>query len=282
MKTKKRFMVMAVSFLLLFALTACGAAADTGTAAGDSAELATLTPGKLTIATGEPAWEPWVLNDDPESGEGFEAAVAYAIAEKLGYTKENVVWVRTGFDEVIQPGPKTFDINIQQFSANEERRQAVDFSTPYYKEPLVVLTAKSNRFASATTLAELKDAVFGAAAGDIGVEYTKTAIDPTNEVQVFNDLAAVMQALDAGQIDAAVTAVTQADYTIVDEQVKDGVIIGSIPGSEDLTDGLAVLLEKDSPLTAAVSKAVDDLIADGTIQTIQDQFLGQYDVQELK
>ncbi|MFZ8967274.1 MAG: hypothetical protein ACO2ZH_07465, partial [Ilumatobacteraceae bacterium] len=68
----------------------------------------TLTEGKLTIATGNPAYEPWVVGDAPESKEGFEAAVAYGVAAEMGFSDENVVWVRTGFDEAIQPGAKNF------------------------------------------------------------------------------------------------------------------------------------------------------------------------------
>ncbi|NBO97713.1 MAG: amino acid ABC transporter substrate-binding protein, partial [Actinobacteria bacterium] len=92
----------------------------------------TIESGKLTIATGTPAFEPWVVGDAPETGEGFEAAVAYAVAGELGYTNENVVWVRTGFDEAIQPGAKNFDFNLQQYSITDERKATVSFSEPYY------------------------------------------------------------------------------------------------------------------------------------------------------
>ncbi|MDQ7993423.1 MAG: transporter substrate-binding domain-containing protein, partial [Propionicimonas sp.] len=100
----------------------------------------TATPGTLTIGTGNPAYSPWVEDDDPESGKGFEAAVAYAVAEQLGFGKDEVTWVRTTFDEAIAPGPKTWDVNLQQFSITDERKQAVDFSRPYYTTAQAVLT----------------------------------------------------------------------------------------------------------------------------------------------
>jgi polar amino acid transport system substrate-binding protein len=263
-----------------FSLVACGGGATPSQTPEEG--LQTLAQGKLTIATGEPAWEPWVLNDAPESGEGFEAAVAYAVAEKLGFAKEDVVWVRTSFEEAIQPGPKNFDFNLQQYSITDERKQVVDFSSAYYKEPRVVLTSKDNKFASATSIAELKDAVFGSASGDISIEYTKSAIAPTAEVAVFNDLVAVLQALSAGQIDATVVGVAEGDYIVSSEQVENGVIIGKIPGSEEATGGLGLLLEKDSPLTAPVTAAVDALVADGTINGLADKYLQQYSVPDLK
>ena len=99
-----------------------------------------VTPGKITIATGEPAYYPWVIDDEPESGEGFEAAVAYAVADELGFAADDVVWVRTTFDEAIAPGPKDFDVNLQQFSITDERKQSVDFSSPYYETTQVVVT----------------------------------------------------------------------------------------------------------------------------------------------
>jgi polar amino acid transport system substrate-binding protein len=251
-------------------------------AQADDAALATLTPGKLTIATGEPAWEPWVIDDNPESGEGFEAALAYAVAAKLGFAKEDVVWVRTSFEEAIQPGPKSFDFNLQQYSITQERQQVIDFSSAYYKEPRVIVTSKDNAFASAASVAELKDALFGAAIGDIALEYTQQAIQPTQDVAVYNDLVAVLQAISAGQIDCAVVGVAEGDYIVSSGQIDEGIILGRIPGSEEATGGLGLLLEKDSPLTAAVSQAVEDLIADGTVDALIAQYLKQYDVPPLQ
>jgi polar amino acid transport system substrate-binding protein len=287
---------------MLFVFSACGGeAAETGESGGEAAQtdegggeeaaapadesaLETLTPGKLTIATGEPAWEPWVLNDDPGSGEGFESAVAYAVAEKLGFAKEDVVWARTQFDEAINPGPKDFDFNLQQFSITAERKEVVDFSSPYYKEPLVVITKKDTPIASAKSIAELKDALFGAPAGDIAGEYITQNIQPAQEVQIYNNLSDVFAALNTGQIDATVVGMLTGDYVInvEGEQVEDGVVLGSLKGSENATEGLGLLLPKGSALTGPVTTAVDELTADGTLEALKSQWLSQYAIQELE
>jgi polar amino acid transport system substrate-binding protein len=310
-RTIRIIAALALAFALAFTLVACGggeapasdapadesaetAPTDEATdessepeaaeSASGAADLQTVTPGKLTIATGDPAWAPWVLNDDPESGEGYEAAVAYKVAEKLGFPKEDVVWVRSDFDAAIQPGPKDFDFNLQQYSITPERKEVVDFSSSYYKEPLVIITKKDNPFAGATSLEELKGAVFGAASGDIAIQYTEEKINPDKEVQIFENLSDVFAALNNDQIDATIVGLLTGDYVInvEGEQVKDGVIIGSVEGSEDATEGLGLLLQKDSPLTPAVTEAVDALRADGTLDELKGSYLGDLEVPVLK
>lgn len=277
----KQFIHGAAATLSIAALAltaACGSdtaqdAADNTQANSGDLTQQTVTPGKLTIATGDPAYEPWVLNDDPESGEGYEAAVAYAVAEQLGFDADDVVWTRTTFDAAIAPGPKDWDMNIQQFGITDERKQAVDFSSGYYKDTRAVIVKKDGKFANATSLADLKDAVVGATVGTQGYTYAKEKI--TDNVQTFNDDASLAQALDAGQIDALVADTTVCVYMVQSGQVADGVVIGRIAGSED-KDGMGIVLPKDSPLTEATTKAVDDLEADGTLQKLQDQWLAEY------
>jgi len=127
----------------LFAMTAVSYALATTTAlaAGHCAAGKTLTEGKFTIATGNPAYYPWVMDDAPESGQGFEAAVAYAVAAEMGFAGDDVVWVRSSFDEAIQPGAKNFDVNMQQYSITPERDEVVDFSAAYYTAPMAVLVS---------------------------------------------------------------------------------------------------------------------------------------------
>lgn len=268
----------ALSIAALALTAACGSdtaqdAADNTQANSGDLTQQTVTPGKLTIATGDPAYEPWVLNDDPESGEGYEAALAYAVAEQLGFDADDVVWTRTTFDAAIAPGPKDWDMNIQQFGITDERKQAVDFSSGYYKDTRAVIVKKDGKFADATSLADLKDAVVGATVGTQGYTYAKEKIN--DNVQTFNDDASLAQALDAGQIDALVADTTVCVYMVQSGQVADGVVIGRIAGSED-KDGMGIVLPKDSPLTEATTKAVDDLEADGTLQKLQDQWLAEY------
>jgi polar amino acid transport system substrate-binding protein len=232
--------------------------------------LQTLTTGKLTIATGEPAYYPWVIDDKPESGEGFEAAVAYAVAEQLGFAKEDVVWVRTTFDGAITPGAKTFDFNLQQFSITEERKAAVDFSSPYYSAPQAIVSFAGSAIEGKTTIADLKDAKLGAAVGTTSLDAIKNQIGV--EPQVFNDNAAAVLALQNGQIDGLVVDLPTAFY-LSGVEVENGLIVGQLPSTGD-GDNFGLLLAKDSPITSCVSQAVDALRADGTLDTIAATWLG--------
>jgi len=260
-------------------LTACAAQEDTTSSASPEASAAactkeslqTLEPGTLTIATGDPAYEPWVKDDAPESGEGFEAAVAYAAAEKLGFAKEDVRWVRTTFEGAIAPGPKDFDWNIQQFTISEDRQKAVDFSSPYFEAPQAVITYKGSPIAGATTLADLKDAKLGASVGSTSLEAAQTVIAPTQDVSVYNDNPAAVTALKNGQIDGIVVDLPTGVY-LVDAEVKDGVMLGTLSA----TDPYGILLAKDSPLTACTTQAVDQLRADGTLDQLVGTWLDTY------
>ncbi|MCR5845144.1 MAG: ABC transporter substrate-binding protein [bacterium] len=275
--------VLCACFALVgaLALAGCSGGQDASkTASGESVADVTVNPGTLTIATGNPAWPPYVMNDAPESGEGFEAAVAYAVAEKMGFSKDQVVWVRTGFDEAITPGAKDWDMNIQQFSVTEERKAAVDFSSPYFtpSQSIVVDAAPGHdKYANATSLAELGDAVLGAEAGS--TSYTWGMDKVNKNIQVFNSNADAAAALNAHQIDGIIldtpTAVYMADPEM--EELAAAKLIGQIPGSE--ADPLAFLLPKDSPLTDAVSAAVDELQKDGTLDKLVQEWMADYTIE---
>ncbi|MBT1034761.1 ABC transporter substrate-binding protein [Canibacter sp. lx-45] len=263
------------------ALLAASALALVGCANSD-ATGGTVTEGKLTIATGEPAYEPWVVDNKPESGEGFEAAVAYAVAEKLGYKKEDVKWVRETFEGSIAPGEKNWDLNIQQFSITEERKKAVDLSKPYYTTTQAVVAANSSSFASAKSLAELKGATIGVAVGTTSKEVVTKNIAPLKEAQVFNTLEDAVAALQAGNIDAVVTDLPGAFY-VRDAQLEgDGVIIGQIDTADAKGDELAFVLPKDSALTAKVNTALEALAADGTLDMLAKKWFAEHGAPVLK
>lgn len=266
-----RRIALGASLVTALALAGCSTSddSDASGASGDDGALETITEGKLTIATGEPAYTPWVENDDPESGEGFEAAIAYAVADELGFEEDDVVWIRTQFDTVIAPGPKDFDFNIQQFSANEEREQAVDFSSPYYETAQAIVTVEDSDAADAESLADLEGMKIGAASGSTSVDAVKDdiGVDP----DVFNSNEDTVQALIAGNIDALVTDLPTAFYN-ADAVLDDGVLLGQFE-SEQGGDELALLLEKDSPLTDAVTEAVDTLREDGVLDDLAEEWL---------
>jgi polar amino acid transport system substrate-binding protein len=264
------------------ALTACSSSSDSATEpeASASAEsctkesLATLEPGTLTIATGEPAYEPWVKDDDPESGEGFEAAVAYAAAEKMGFSPADVQWVRTTFDGAIAPGAKTFDWNLQQFSITEDREKAVDFSSSYYDVNQAVVSYDGSPIAGAQSIADLKTAKLGAAIGSTSLDAAQQAIAPEQDVSVFNDNAAAVTALKNKQIDGLVVDLPTAFYLVAAE-IDGGVIVGQLPAAAGgTTDQFGILLGNDSPLTACTTIAVDQLRADGTLDQLAEAWLG--------
>lgn len=248
--------------LLATTLAAC----SSGSVAGD-----TITEGKLTIGTGTPAYSPWVLEDTPESGEGFESAVAYAVAEKLGFAKEDVIWVRTTFDEAIAPGAKNFDFNLQQYSITEERRANIDFSTPYYETAQVVVTVAGSPAAGATSIADLQGYLIGAATGTTSFNAIDSVIKPTQAALAFNSNDDAKAALSNGQVDAIVLDLPTALYASCCE-LDGGTIIGQLP-TADKGDQFGLVLDKGSKLTAAVSKALDELRADGTLAALEAQWL---------
>lgn len=255
------------------ALAGCAAPAEP-TPSAEPEALQTITAGKLTIGTGLPAYEPWVVGDAPESGEGFEAAVAYAVAEQLGFAPEDVVWVRTTFDEAIQPGVKNFDFNLQQYSITDERKASVDFSSPYYETTQTVITTKGSKAEGVTTIAGLKDLVIGAATGTTSFTAIEEIIQPTAGAAAFNSNDDAKAALAAGQIDALVVDLPTALYLTAVE-IDGGLIVGQIAGAAS-GDQFGLVLDKDSPLTAAVTAAVDALRENGTLAELEATWLADY------
>ena len=234
--------------------------------------MATVESGVLTIATGEPAYYPWVSDDKPESGEGFEAAVASAVAKELGYDQAAVTWVRTSFDAAIAAGHKTFDFNIQQYSITDERKQVVDFSSPYYKSNQAIVSFKGSKIDGVTSLAALADA-----GAKLGAAVSTTSLDVIEgqlglKASVFNDNAAAVTALKNKQIDGVVVDVPTAFYLSAVEIPK-GIIVGQIDGSDAGDQGFGLLLSKDNPITSCVTSAVDAIRDNGTLQAIIDQWL---------
>ncbi|MGB0499250.1 MAG: transporter substrate-binding domain-containing protein, partial [Rubricella sp.] len=210
------------------AITFAGGTAFAG-AHGQCAAGLTLEEGVLTIATGNPAYYPWVLNDAPESGEGFEAAVAYAIAAEMGFEADAVRWVRTSFDEAIQPGAKNFDFNLQQYSITPEREMMVDFSLPYYTSAMAVLTTQSVIDNGAEpTVESLRGLIWGADANTTAVPMLTEIVDPERDPLLYGDNTDVTAAMQAGQIDAALFDLPTALY-LAAVVVNDGVILGQFP-----------------------------------------------------
>ncbi|GAA3546680.1 ABC transporter substrate-binding protein [Amycolatopsis ultiminotia] len=238
------------------------------------AGLKTLKPGSFTFGTDEPVYQPWFSGNQPANGKGFESAVAYAVAGALGYQRDQVSWVRVPFSAAIQPGAKTYDADLNEFSITDERRKAVDFSAPYYEVAQAVVATKSSPVAAATTLAQLRGAKLGAQVGTTSYDATRQTIDPTEQISVYNNNDDAKQALATGQIQALVVDLPTAFEITGAAQVPDSVIVGQLPASGK-PEQFGAVLDKDSPLTACVSAAVQKLRGDGTLAKLTDEWLAR-------
>jgi polar amino acid transport system substrate-binding protein len=274
-------------FLLIAAfglIAGCGddddddAGEDVATTTDVSAEdcqadnLDTLKPGTLTVGTDDPAFPPYFEDDDPTNGKGFESAVAYAIADELGFTDDQVEWTVVPFNASFQPGPKDFDFDVNQISITPKRAEAVDFSSPYYTANQAVVALKDSDAASATSLADLADTQFGVQIGTTSLDAVNESIQPSSDPQVFDTSNDVVTALKQEQVDAVVVDVPTAFY-LTAVQVTDATIVGqfSAPGGDEW----GALLEKDSPLTDCVSFAIDSLRDSGELGEIEHTWISE-------
>lgn len=234
----------------------------------------TMEEDTLTIATGNPAYFPWVIDDAPESKQGFEAAVAYAVAAKMGFAEDQVTWVRSSFDQAIQPGAKDFDLNLQQFSITEERDEIVDFSAPYYSAAMAVVTRQPVVDGGAeATLASLKGLAWGAHASTTAVPMLAEVVQPDADPLLYGDNADVVEAMKANQIDAALMDLPTALYTAA-VLMDDGVVLGQFPPERsENPDQFGMILEEGNPLKECVDAALASMTADGSLAAIETQWL---------
>jgi len=256
-----------------------GTASDVSAAEGtipDPAECAvglTLEEGVLTVATGEPAFEPYVVGDDPTSGEGFEAAVAYAVAGQMGFDTDAVEWIRTPFEAAIQPGPKDFDFNLQQFSISPEREEAVTFSLPYYTSTQALIAFEGTPAAGATALPALQELRIGVASGTTSLAFVEDVIQPSDTPQVFNDNAAVVQAMTTQQIDAIVVDLPTALFLTAVE-MEGAIVVGQFPAIDSAEgEPWGLLFEKDNPLVECANYALLNLRQSGELDAITTEWM---------
>ncbi len=250
-----------------------------------AANLKTVAPGKLTIGTDNPAYppyyqipasgsatKPWELGD-PTNGEGFESAFAYALAEKLGFTKDQVAWTVVPFDNSFAPGPKKFDIDVNQVSYTAERAQSVDLSDGYYTLNQSVVALKANAISGAKSVADLKGYKFGAQVGTTSLDTINNVIAPTAAAKVYNTNDAAVAALKAKQIDGLVVDLPTAFY-VTAAQVQNSVIVGQFaPPTGADAEHFSVVLAKGSALTPCVNAAIGAMQADKTLDDITKEWL---------
>jgi polar amino acid transport system substrate-binding protein len=265
--------------LAALALAACGGdegdeAASTSEAKAPACakdELALVTPGALTVGTDKPAFPPYFEDNDPTNGKGFESAVAYAVANELGFPKADVKWTVVPFNSSYAPGPKDFDFDINQISITPKREQVVDFSRPYYVAPQAVVVGDGSQLTDVSSLADLKDATIGVQIGTTSLDAAQEVIQPSEQLKVFNDSNDVVTALKQNQVDAVVVDLPTAFY-LTAAQVPGSKIVGQFnaPGG----DSFGLLLQKDSELTRCVDQALEKLESSGKLEQITNKWMG--------
>ncbi|MEU0964017.1 ABC transporter substrate-binding protein [Streptomyces sp. NPDC005917] len=251
---------------------ASGASSSSAGTTCAQGKLGTRSSGKLTIATDEPAYAPWFKDDKPANGEGFESAVAYAVAKRLGYGKSAVVWQSVPFNKAFAPGVKTFDFDINQVSISAERKKAVDFSSGYYDVRQAVIALKDSKAAKATSVAGLKGLKLGAQVGTTSLDYITDVVKPSQQAAVYAKNDQAKSALKNGQVDAIVTDLPTAFY-ITSAEVTNARIVGQFENQGGTPEQFGLVLDKGSALTSCVTGAVDALRKDGTLAKLEKQWL---------
>jgi polar amino acid transport system substrate-binding protein len=291
----RKLVLLALVLLLAVAAAGCGSDDDDdgdalATTAGATTEesaaeacgtLELVNEGQLTIGTDNPAYPPWFEGgapsgstwelNDPSTGEGFESAVAYAVAEELGFGKDSVEWVVVPFNQSFRPGPKNFDFDINQISYTPQRAEAVDFSDSYYEVNQAVVTVEGSKIEGATSIADLEDAKLGAQIGTTSYQYIVDNIQPSQDPSVYDTNNDAISALNAKQIDGIVVDLPTA-FFVVAAELDAGVIVGQFPAVGE-QERFGMVLEKDSPLTPCINRALATLREDGTLDEIQQEWL---------
>ncbi|MFI2103947.1 ABC transporter substrate-binding protein [Isoptericola sp. NPDC019693] len=286
MRTSRPVLAVALASAATLAFAGCsssddggdGAPAASGSAADCTPEgMQTLTDGTLTVGASDP-FEPWYVGE-PTSGEGFESALVYAVADELGFAKDDVKWTSVTFEQIISPAVKPFDVAAYQTTITDERRNAVDFSSPYLTSRQGVIVADDGEYSDAASLADLQGAKIGVTASQTSLDVAEAAWGDDVEVTPFNAAGDGMTALSSGTIDAMVMDVDQgvAASTVY---FPDTHVVGSLPPVGE-PEQLGLVLDKGSSLTACVSAAVDTLEENGTLAELRTTWLKSDDVPEL-
>jgi polar amino acid transport system substrate-binding protein len=241
--------------------------------------------GTLTVGTDVPAFQPWVAGTgeegawegvpdegtgNPYSGEGYESAVAYAIAEQLGFTHDDVTWTVVPFNNSYAPGPKDFDFDINQVSVTPERETGTTFSDGYYDVSQALVVNKGTPIADATSIEELKSYRLGVQIGTTSLDIVNDVIQPDRQPRVFDRSVDVIQALNNEQIDGYVVDAPTAYVNVLIGQAKNGVVVGQFPSQGE---HFGLVFEKDNPLVECVNIAIAALRDDGTLQALEDEWL---------
>jgi polar amino acid transport system substrate-binding protein len=284
-RSLRHWLVAAAAVAITGGLAACGSSSSSGAPSGSGSSSAALTsctksgiqhlllkPGVLTVATDNPVYTPWFVNNTPTNGKGYESAVAYAVAAQLGFSKSQVTWVHEPFNSVYSPGPKAFDFDINEVSFTPQRAQAVTFSNSYYPVQQAIVALKGSAIATKHSAAQLKTYLYGDQIGTTGLTYINTDIQPTRQPKVFNTLALAASALEAHRIDALITDTPTAQF-MATAQLKHAVLVAQFP---TVGEHYGLVLANGNKLVTCVNKALATLTGNGTLAALQHQWLGIY------
>jgi polar amino acid transport system substrate-binding protein len=237
--------------------------------------------GRFTVATDEPAYPPWFIDDNPNNGKGFESAVVYAVAKDLGFSNDQVDWVQEKFNAAIAPGEKAFDIDIDQVTITAQRRQNVDLSAPYFDTSQAVITLEGGKLAGITTLAELRGAKLGAQADSTSLAAINDLVKPEVPAAVLDSGEDGVKALESKKIDGLVVDLPTA-YEMTSGQVDGGILVGRLPEASGKLEQFGMVLTQGSKLTPCINQTINKLRDDGTLANIEGKWINLPDIPELK
>jgi polar amino acid transport system substrate-binding protein len=247
----------------------------------DCAQGKTLKSGVLTVGTDSPAYDPWFRHNDPTNGQGYESAVAYAVAKRLGFSTSQVTWTKVPFNASYAPGLKHFDFDINQISITAARAKVVDFSDGYYSASQAIIAVKGSPAASATSLAELKQYKIGAQTGTTSLTAIRDQIQPSSDAVVFKNTNDAKTALANGQVDAIVADLPTA-FFLVAAEITHGTIVGQFP-STGAPEQFGMLFAKNNPLVGCVNEALSSIKSSGQLASFEKKWLSDtVDVPVLK
>ena len=282
-----RLALLALVALLATAAAGCGGSSKSSStkASGSSCskdDLNLVSSGKLTVGTDNPAYPPWFGGtpkkpwkvSDPRSGEGFESAVAYAVAKQLGFSNGEVKWVVVPFDQSYRPGSKNFDFDINQISFTPQRAKAVTFSDSYYNVNQALIGVKGSPITKAKTQADVKKYKLGVQLGTTSYQYVIKNIKPTRQPSVYNNSQDVTSALKAHQIDGIVVDLPTAFFITGAGEVPNSVVVGQFP-TVGSPEHFGMVFANGNSLANCVDDALAKLKSDGTLQKIQREWLSQ-------
>ena len=289
----RKFAALPVLLFLVLACVAAGCGGSSSKSSENSGGTQTVTSScakdnlnlvntdQLTIGTDNPAYPPWFGGpekapwkvSDPRSGQGFESAVAYAVAKQLGFSRNDVRWVVVPFNTAFAPGKKKFDFDINEISYTPARAKAVDFSKSYYDVNQAVVGLASRPIAKTKSITDLKRYKLGAQLGTTSYDYIVNNIKPSQKAAVYDTNDAAVQALKNKQIDGLVVDLPTAFY-VTAAQVPGSKIVGQFPTS-GTPEHFGMVFAKGNPLVRCVDGALDKLKANGTLAALREKWLAK-------